>query len=135
MRLSTVDPVRVYLKATGAAEHVVNGGLEKLVRDWERFVESVAVGYNLSAEDYLNDLDGRQLIEEALAVAPPAQKRAVGDSLRRSDDQMRTITHPLEKCLWGNDAARTNGWTATRNWWYFVIPTKGDPDLLDELKR
>lgn len=130
-----MDPVRVYLKAKGAAEHVVSGGLEKLIRDWEQFVESVARGYNLGTEDYLNDLDGRQLIEETLAVAPRAQKKAVVDNLRRTDDLMRTLTHPLEKCLWGDDAAQTNGWTATRNWWYFVIPIKGDQDLLDEFNR
>jgi hypothetical protein len=130
-----VDPVRVYLKTRGAAEHVVSGGLEGLVRDWEQFVESVADGYSLGAEDYLNDLDARQLVEEALAVAPPAQKKAVADDVRRADDLMRTLAHPVEKCLWGDDAARANGWVASRNWWYFVIPTKGDPDLLDELKR
>ena len=130
-----VDPVRVYLKTRGAAEHVVSGGLEGLVRDWEQFVRSVAEGYSLGAEDYLNDLDARQLIEEALAVAPPAQKKAVADDVRRADDLMRTLAHPVEKCLWGDDAARANGWTARRNWWYFVIPTRGDPDLLEALNR
>jgi hypothetical protein len=130
-----MDQVRAYLKRRGAAEHVVSGGLEGLLRNWERFVESVSKGYAFDAEDYLNDLDARQLIEETLAVAPPAQKKAVADNLRRIDDRLRKLVQPVEKCLWGADAARENGWTAKKNWWYFVVPAAGDASLLDELKR
>lgn len=130
-----MDPVRMYLKTRGAAEHVVSGGLEGLVREWAQFVDSVGEGYRLGADDYLNDLDTRQLIEDALAVASPEQKKGVADDLRRADDLVRTLSDPVDKCLWGNDAARTNGWTARRNWWYFVVPANGDPDLLDDLKR
>lgn len=130
-----VDPVREYLKTRGAAEHVVSGGLEGLVQRWSRFVESVGEGYRLGADDFLNDLDTRQLIEDALAVASPAQMKAVASDLAHADGLLRKIAHPVEKCLWGYETAKTSGWTAKRNWWYFVIPAKGDPDLLEDLKR
>ena len=58
------DAVRRFLRARGSPAHVVEEGLEGLVRGWEETVERVAAGYPLDTiEDYLNDLDGRQLLE------------------------------------------------------------------------
>ena len=51
------DPVRDYLQKKGCADHVINGGLAGLVETWEGIVESVAEGYSLGLDDYLNDLD------------------------------------------------------------------------------
>jgi hypothetical protein len=132
---NVMDPVRAYLKKRGAAQHVIEGGLEKLVRDWQQFVQSVSEGYSLESEDYLNDLDGRQLIEEALAVAPAAQKMSIMKSLRQADSALKRLTRPVETCLWGAENAVENGWTPKKNWWYFVVPRKGAADLITDLQR
>jgi hypothetical protein len=60
------DPVREYLRRSGAPYSVVARGLRGLVENWERVVTQVVEGYNLSLDDYLNDMDTRQLLSNAL---------------------------------------------------------------------
>ncbi len=131
--MNTPDLVREFLRKKGCAEHVVEGGLGGLVQKWEGVVESVKRGYGLGLDDYLNDLDGRQLLEETLAIAPREQKEESGERVRRADELMKTLVKPAGKCLWGNEVAETEGWTAEKNWWYFTRPINADPELLFEI--
>jgi len=131
--MSTPDPARDFLRKKGCAEHVVEGGLRGLVDTWESFVESVKRGYDLGLEDYLNDLDGRQLLEETLAIAPKEQREESVGRVRRADELMKTLVKPAGKCLWGNEVAETEGWTSEKNWWYFTRPIQADPELLFEI--
>jgi len=127
------DPVRDYLGGRGCGEHVVEGGLEGLVESWEKTVRQVEDGYSLTLDDYLNDLDARQLIAEALAVADDQQRAAINDRLDRADEKMRSLTAPTEVCLWGEEVAEEEGWTAEENWWYFARPIKADAEFLAEI--
>lgn len=129
------DPLREYLRDKGCAQHVVNRGLEGLVADWEKTVESILQGYDLGLDDYLNDLDGRQLIEEVLAINEVANGLKYGERVRRADERMRKLVRLTSKCLWGDEAASEHGWTAERNWWYFSEPKTASRELLDDLKR
>ena len=58
--------VHVFLLSRGCPDDVVEMGLEGLLLEWERAVAQVESGYPLGLDDYLNDLDGRQLLEESL---------------------------------------------------------------------
>lgn len=127
------DPVREFLKQRGCPEHVVRGGLQGLAESWEEVVRSIEEGYSLGLDDYLNDLDGRQLLEEALAVAPAQEKKTALQRVRRADAKMRTLVRPAGRCLWGDETARQEGWTARKNWWYFSIPVNPGEELLNEL--
>jgi hypothetical protein len=131
--MGTPDPVRDFLKKKGCAEHVVEGGLRGLVETWEGVVESVKRGYDLGLDDYLNDLDGRQLLEETLAIAPKEQKEESVGRVRRADELMKTLVKPAGKCLWGDEVAETEGWTSEKNWWYFTRPIQADPEFLFEI--
>jgi len=127
------DPVREFLRKRGCPEHVVRGGLRGLAESWEEVVRSIEEGYSLGLDDYLNDLDGRQLLEEALAVAPAQEKKTALQRVRRADAKMQTLVRPSGRCLWGDDTARQEGWTAKKNWWYFSIPVNPGEELLNEL--
>ena len=127
------DPVRDYLCERGCGEQVIEGGLEGLVEGWEDTVRQVEEGYSLTLDDYLNDLDGRQLIAEALSVAGDQQLAAINDRLARADEKMRSLTEPTGICLWGEEVAEEEGWTAEENWWYFARPIKADAELLAEI--
>jgi hypothetical protein len=96
-------------------------------------VESVKKGYLLTLDDYLNDLDGRQLLEEVLKIAPKEKKEKYKDRIQRIDAKFRTLVKPAGKCLWGAEVAESEGWTPKKNWWYFSRPLKGDPDFLAEI--
>src|SRR6266850_3516824 len=82
---SDLDPVRSFLRQRGCPEEVVAAGLEGLIDEWERVVEQVSRIYPLGLDDYLNDLDGRQLLQESLGLlAGPASERA-RDRVRVAD--------------------------------------------------
>jgi hypothetical protein len=127
------DPVREYLRDKGCAQHVVSRGLDGLVGDWERTVESIAHGYEFGLDDYLNDLDGRQLIEEAMAINEAANRLKYGDRIRRADERMKKLVRQTDVCLWGNAAEKRHGWSADKNWWYFSVPKAAGPELLVDL--
>ena len=128
-----MDQVREFLKRRGAPEHVVNGGLAGLIQTWESVVESVKRGYNLGLDDYLNDMDVRQLIHEALALAPSEQ--AYLERVRRADEAIKRLVKPLGRSLWGEKNAAKRGWSAEKNWWYFAVPVNAGPELTDDLKE
>ncbi len=127
------DPVRAYLQETGSAQHVIDQGLEGLVESWERLVQSVDEGYALGLDDYLNDLDVRQLLEEVLAEATDEQREEYGERIRRADEAMKSLVEPTTGCLWGDEVATEEGWTAQKNWWYFSRPIKASEELLSEI--
>jgi len=129
------DPVREFLRQRGCPEHVVRGGLRGLAESWEEVVRSIEEGYSLGLDDYLNDLDGRQLLEEALAVAPAQEKKNALQRVRRADAKMQTLVRPAGRCLWGDETARNEGWTAKKNWWYYSRPVKAGEDLLAEIEE
>ena len=128
------DPVREYLRNKGCAQHVVNGGLEGLVGDWEKTVESIVQGYDLGLEDYLNDLDGRQLISEVMALDEAPHRLKYRERVHHADERMRKAVRLTSQCVWGDEAASEHGWSAERNWWYFSEPKTAGRELLDDLK-
>jgi hypothetical protein len=131
--MSNHDPVRELLRARGSAAHIIEGGLLGLLESWETLVRAVEEGYTLGLDDYLNDLDVRQLLEDALAVAIVAERKAIVPRLQRADEQMQAIVNPTEVCLWGDEVAEEEDWTPKNNWWYFSRPRHGDPEFLAEL--
>ncbi len=127
------DPVREFLKDRGCPEHVVEGGLQGLTERWEEVVRSVEVGYRLGLDDYLNDMDGRQLIEEGLRVAPARERKFFAKRIRQADAKMQWLVRPAGRCLWGGETAQQEGWTAEKNWWYFFMPKHPGEELRSEI--
>jgi hypothetical protein len=128
------DPVSDFLKGRGCPVHVIRGGLKGLIESWETTIESVSRGYSLGLDDYLNDMDGRQLIEEALGTAPDREKQKHADRLRQADARMKKLLVPAGKCLWGDEVAEAEGWSVRKNWWYFMKPLKAEKELLSEIE-
>jgi hypothetical protein len=129
----TDDAVRDFLEAQEAPEHIVEGGLEGLVEQWENAVEDVEQIYPLGLDDYLDDMDGRQLIEGALTVAAPETRRSILPRLRQADERMKKVVVSAGRCLWGPQAADEHGWTPEHNWWYFTRPREPGPELEEDL--
>jgi hypothetical protein len=131
--MSERDAVRRFLEGRGSPSEIVAGGLAGLVEDWERTAEQIETGYPLGLDDYLNDLDVRELIEEALEFASAAEQRRLGARIRRADERARAHLRKIDECLWGKRVARSEGWTAEHNWWYFAVPSKPGPLLREDL--
>jgi len=127
------DPVREYLRQSGAPYSVVAQGLRGLVENWERVVAQVLEGYDLPLDDYLNDMDGRQLLDNALQLAPEEVREGFLSRVHDADGRIRPQLVAAGRCLWGNIVASDEGWTAERHWWYFEKPRNPGPRLKDEL--
>jgi hypothetical protein len=128
------DPVRDYLRRSGAPYSVVAQGLRGLVENWERIVDQVLRGYNLTLDDYLNDMDGRQLLANALELAPEEVRNAFLPRVHDADLRIRLNLVPAGRCLWGAIVAGEEGWHEDTHWWYFEQPRNPGPRLRAELE-
>ena len=131
---TSYDPVREFLRQQGAPYHVISSGLRGLVENWERIVEMVVQGYPLTLDDYLNDMDGRQLLENAMKLAPLEVRKQFTARLRDADLRVRLELVPAGRCLWGRIVAEDEGWSEETNWWYFERPRSPGPKLAEELE-
>ena len=128
------DPVREFLEARGAPEHIVEGGLDGLLEQWENAVDDVEETYPLGLDDYLDDMDGRELIEGAMEVATPETRRANLKRLQKADARMKDLLVAAGRCLGGSDMAEQHDWTPQKNWWYFMAPREPGPELKEDLE-
>lgn len=127
------EEVRAFLRERGCPFPVAERGLTGLVEAWEKIVQSVEAVYSLTLDDYLNDLDARQLLEEALQVAPLFEQQKFEERIRHADDQLKGLTTRANVCLWGDELAEEEGWTPKKNWWYYACPVDADDELLAEI--
>ena len=128
------DAVREFLRARGCPESVVSGGLDGLVASWERVAEAVEGGYPLDTlDDYLNDMDLRQLISDVVAAIAITPRGTLATRLATADTRIRAALVPAERCLWGNAIAAKRRWSAAHEWWYFMRPIRPGPGLAAEL--
>ena len=120
-----MNKVREFLKSSGYPEHVVEGGLGRLISNWEDTVRAVLNRQISDTDEYLNELDGRQIIHDVCANVPEALTPEMSGRLEKADSAFRSIVRRSPHSLWGDRNARDNGWTAEANWWYFTERPSG----------
>ena len=91
-------------------------------------------GYSLGLDDYLNDLDGRQLIAELRDAFPGAASPTLLERIAAADALIEQAVSPVDECLWGEELADREGWTAEDNWWYFRLPRNPGSQMREELQ-
>jgi hypothetical protein len=126
------DAVHTYLISRGCAPLIVRRGLGGLLEQWSGIVAAVERGRDMTLDEWLNDMDLRDILAGAMAAATPHERRAAAMRLDEADDRFRSMT-VLSPCLWGDDIAQTNSWRAEWQWWYFRRPTLPGPILREDL--
>jgi hypothetical protein len=128
--MSTPDAVHVFLAERGLADEVVAGGAEGLVSRWEQAArEAERERYPFGVEDWLNELDGRQLLHELQAAVPGSLAGSLAARLDEADQRLRAATEVALGCLWGDALAKRMGWKPAREWWYWRSPHAVDVDF------
>ncbi len=122
------DPIREYLRSRAYASHVVEGGLEGLVRKWESTVTYVSSGKPQEQDDYLNDMDGRRILAEVLQICSPEEREAWMPRVEAADVKMRAHLVPTHQCIWGEENAVQHGYSRDHDWWYYHRPRNVEPD-------
>src|SRR5262249_26241710 len=129
------DEERRFLRAKRAAPHVIEGGLAGLIESWERASYDIEREYPLGMEDYLNDMDARQLIEDLVRAVPASLTPDLRQRLSDADSSARAGLQAVDECLWGSAVAVREGWTPEGNWWYFNLPRTPGPQMSEELRE
>ncbi len=109
--------------------------LAERVARWAKIVDSLERGWRFDLDDWLNDMDLRQLIHEGWALYEPDERAEVEAMIKRADSFFLLHTVDAGKCLWGRKTAKREKWSAKTNWWYFRKPRKAEPDFIEEVER
>jgi hypothetical protein len=128
------DRVRQYLRRRGCAPSVVKGGLEGLLGYWESLVQAVLEGYDLTFNDYVNDMELRDVLQGVLEVASLDERKKAEQRLVVLDRRFRELTVECPP-VHGEKAARENGHEPAEHWWYFRRPKQPAPDFEEELRE
>ena len=108
--------------------------LRELIDQWATFANDLErQDYNFDLDNWLNDVDVRELILEAL---PMFSREEMGDhalKLDEADKAFQAGTREFKKCVWGGGTAKKEKWTPQKNWWYFRTPRRTNAQLEDEL--
>lgn len=126
------DAVQTYLISRGCSPLVVRRGLSGLLEHWAGIVAAAERGRDASLDEWLNDMDLRDILAGALAAAAPRERRAASVRLDDADERFHAVTEPCA-CLWGDEIALTNSWRSEWQWWYFRRPTVPGPMLREDL--
>jgi hypothetical protein len=127
-----LDAVHTYLISRGCSPVVVRRGLTGLLEQWTGVVSAAEQGRDMSLDEWLNDMDLRDILAGALAAATPRERRNAAFNLAEGDSRFHTFTVP-SPCLWGEDVAQTNSWRPEWQWWYFRRPVHPGPTLREDL--
>jgi hypothetical protein len=105
--------------------------LEEMIARWEE-IASHASTYNLTLDDWLNDLDLRGIIARRLADAPLAGESVLRQRLEAADRRFREATREAKQSLWGPTAGREHH--TTTHWWYFRYPASPGREMRRDLE-
>jgi len=130
--------VREYLIDEQYPKHVVSGGLPHLVANWEATAAGIRDGSPayVMYEEFLNDMDGRRILQECLDLLRADEAAAVRRRVAQADQLFRDATLPTAHCIWGDATADERGYSRDKDWYYFRRPEEVDgswpPELLAE---
>jgi hypothetical protein len=133
-KVKMIDPIKEYCRKKGYANHVVKGGLKYLVTNWERTVASITNGYSFGLDDYLNDMDGRKILNEVLDIATDEQKNLIEARIKIADESFFSLTSLSPRCIWGELNELKYGYSRDKDWWYYRIPIKLPERSIEEFK-
>ena len=129
------DAVDMYFADRGVSAAVRSKGLRGIVAQWESIARG-AEQFDLTLDDWLNDLDLRDIIAGAMAVVPEASVGDLRETLQRADDAFRAATVEFKQSLWdvGVEGASGRRHDRVAQWWYFRYPKRPGFSMRRELE-
>jgi hypothetical protein len=126
------DLVAEYFVKRGVSENVQRKGLRGIIAEWEAIAHGAA-HYSLTLDDWLNDVDLRDIIAGALVVAPDHMRRDLQPVLARADDVFRAATVDAGQPLSGVFTDGADQPNPIRQWWYFRRPVNPGETMRHDL--
>jgi hypothetical protein len=129
---SANDPVRMYLKSRGVSSELIEGGLEAAIDRWDA-ISRTAKTYDFTLDDWLNDMDLRDIIEGAMGVGDAAEHDSVSERLKAVDDRLKKGTVETGS-IWGSAMSGDLAPDPAKAWWYFRRPSKPGETMREDLE-
>lgn len=120
---NAMDPLTHYLQTRTSAEHIWKQNANELVANWEKCIDEIRNGYKGGLDDYLNDMDLRQIIADCLCFVRASFTPALINRIEFADKELTSLTKELPECLWGESLAERFDWTRANSPWYYRLPS------------
>jgi len=129
------DKITDYLRSQNYADHVIKGGLPRLLSDWESVSQEVAKGNPayIMYEEFLNDMDGRRIIQECFELLTSEEQLPISEKLMKIDEEFKKGTIETASCIWGEENAKKYGYSRDVDWYYYRRPKVLDDSWPEEL--
>lgn len=114
------DAVARYMKSRGVSQSLIEDGLEGAIDRWDALARS-ARNYDFTLDDWLNDMDLRDIIEGSMQAADEQERESVTKSLAKADERMKKATVETGS-IWGKANAESEKYDPRKTWWYFRRP-------------
>ncbi|MGH9420030.1 MAG: hypothetical protein ACRD3J_08660 [Thermoanaerobaculia bacterium] len=125
------DAVARYMRSRGVSGSLVEDGLEGAIDRWDALARS-ARDYDFTLDDWLNDMDLRDIIEGAMQAAGQSERESVAKSLAKADERMKKATVQTGS-IWGKANAASENYDPLKSWWYFRRPKHPGEDMQSDL--
>ncbi len=125
------DPVRALLLARSCPARMVVDGFPGLITRWTEIVNQIETGYGASLDEYINDMDLRDLVSTASQLGGVSGTEL--EALHLVDARYLEETEACP-CIWGPDVEAEDG-LSSEDWWYYRRPRELTDTLRDEMER
>ena len=117
------DVVREYCRRREFGHPIVYGTFDCLLKGWERTVNSIVSGkFHFSFDEYLNNMDGRKILEELIEVANNTLPAEIKEQMWQLDCKIRKSLQRSSVCIWGTKNSLKYGYSSQKHWYYFMLP-------------
>ena len=100
------------------ADFVKQNGLNYLIPNWKIFTYNYA-GNEESIDEWLNELDGRKIIDEILNILSDSDKIKITEILKEIDSKFIDQTFEINECAWNEKVEKDNQYNRQKNWYYY----------------
>ncbi len=115
------EAVARYFEERGVSDGVRSKGLRGIIADWDAIAHSAAE-YDLTLDDWMNDLDLRDIIAGAMLVAPEHERHELRHVLDRADRAFRAATRESVQSPSASAEGLAHRHDPVTQWWYFRYP-------------
>ena len=122
---SNDDTIRDYCLHRGYSRPVVDGGANYLIKKWTTLAQSLANGKLFIVDEFLNEVDGRGILNELFDLMSDSEHEAIYPSIEQADALFLQHTIDAPECLWGALNEDKYGYARAINWWYYREPIQG----------
>jgi len=105
-----------------SSDFVIKNGLNYLIPKWKKFTNKVHENDGSIIEDYLNDLDTRNIIDKILPLLTEIEKASILQEVNFQDRQFIDRTFELKDCIWGVQNETIHGYTRQKHFYYYRAP-------------